>query len=99
MGRQFGLLQDYGDVGVYELEACLHDLQKGFVEQVDRAGAFPLWIVVGKHAADVTQPGGAEDRVGDRMGHRVGVGMAGEPFCIGDLHPAEDQLATRGEGV
>ena len=37
--------------------------------------------------------------VGDGVRDRVGVGMADEPFTVGNLYAAEDQLAARGEGV
>jgi len=69
------------------------------VEQLDRVGILPARIVTGKHAPDVTQARGAEDRIRHGVGDGVGVGVTGEALGIGDFYTAEDQLATRGEGV
>ena len=99
VGGEFGLLHNDGDIGVHELEPCFHDLQERLIEQVDRAGVLPFWIVVGKHAADVTEAGGAEDRVRDGVGHGIGVRVTGEAFGVGDFDAAEDQLSAGGEGM
>ena len=36
----------------------------------------------------------AEDCIGERVGGDVSIGMSSEPAFIGNLDPAEDQLAT-----
>src|SRR5207237_7768848 len=59
----------------------------------------PASVGVGKQSADVPQPRGAQNRVGERMGHRVGVGMARKTLGVWDFHSSEDQLAAVGEAV
>jgi hypothetical protein len=44
-------------------------------------------------AADIAQRRRTEQRIGDRMEQRVGVGMAEQPRLMGNLDAAEDQLA------
>src|SRR2546425_344844 len=46
MGGEFGLLDNDGDVGVHELEACLDDFEKCLIQQIDRACTLPLRVVV-----------------------------------------------------
>jgi hypothetical protein len=45
------------------------------------------------------EAGGAEDRVDDRVGEHVGVGVAREAQLVRDLDAAEDQAAIRGEAM
>ena len=45
-------------------------------EQHERVGARPLRVGVGEVLADVAEPGGAEQRVGDGVGDDVGVAVA-----------------------
>ena len=47
---------------------------------------------------DVSQPGGAQDRVADGVGTDVGVGVTEEAVAL-ELDAPEDQLSPGGEGV
>ncbi len=49
--------------------------------------------------ADVAKPRGAEQGVGDRVEHDVGVAMPGEAARVGDGNPAEHDRAVAAEGV
>ena len=53
----------------------------------------------GKWLADVAQAGGAQQRVHDRVGEHVGVGVAQQPAVVVDLHPAEHQATAVDEHV
>ncbi len=44
--------------------------------------------------ADVAQAGRAEQRVGDGVQQRIGVGMAEQAARVRNLHAAQDQLAA-----
>ena len=44
--------------------------------------------------ADVAQARGAEQRVGNGVQQRIGVGMAEQPTRVRNVHAAEDQLAA-----
>src|SRR5439155_16865295 len=93
------LLGDHGDVRAHEAEAGLGDLPIGLAQKGDRIGVLPASVGGGKQRADVPQPRGAQNRVGERMGHRVGVGMARKTLGMWDFHSSEDQLAAVGEAV
>ena len=45
------------------------------------------------------RPGRAEQRVDDRVGEHVGVGVAGQAAVVLDAHAAEDQRPPLGEAV
>ena len=49
--------------------------------------------------ADVAEPGGAEQRVDDRVGQSVGVGVSVEAELVRNFDAAEDQLAAGHEAV
>ena len=59
-----------------------------------RIGALELRVGVGEVVADVAERGGAEQRIGDRMAERIGIGVAGQAVRVRDLDAAEDQLAA-----
>ena len=48
------------------------------------SASFHCGIGVGKELADVAGGRGAEDGVGERVGHRVGIGVAGEARADGE---------------
>ena len=54
----------------------------GPAQQVDAVGARERGIGVGEVLADVAEAGGAEERVGDRVGHRIGVAVPGQPGAL-----------------
>ena len=60
-------------------------------EQVERVGAGELRIGGREERADVLEPGGSEQRVGQRMREHVAVGVAGQPARMFDLDAAEHQ--------
>ena len=45
-------------------------------EQPHGIGALPLRVGVGKEPADVTRGGGTEQRISERVGHSIGVGVS-----------------------
>jgi len=49
--------------------------------------------------ADVTQRGRAEDRVGDRVQHAIGIAVADQAGAVGNLHAAQAERAFRSETV
>ena len=52
-------------------------------------------VGVGEVLADVAEPGGAEERVGDGVGDHVGVAVAGQAALAGERHAAEDERPLR----
>ena len=53
-----------------------------------------LWVL-----ADVSQPGGADQRVADRVQQHVAVRVPQQALGMRDFHPADDQLAPRRQRV
>ena len=66
--RDARLLADQHAVGVDELEAGRPYARVRVREQLERVGAAVALVVGGKERADVAEPGGAEQRVGERVG-------------------------------
>ena len=64
-------------------------------EQLDRIGAGPTRIGVGKVLADVAEPGRPEERVGAGMCDDVSVAVAVEPALAREDTPTEHQDAAR----
>ena len=56
----------------------------------------PLRVGVGEVLADVAEPGRAEQRVGDGVGHDVGVAVAGQAPLALELAPRRAPAAGRG---
>ena len=52
-----------------------------------------------KVLADVAVGDRAEDRIDERMQRHVGIGMAGQPAVVRDLHAAEPDVIAVAEGV
>src|SRR6266702_771582 len=90
---QGGPLGDDCHVGVHELEPCLHHFQERLIEEVNGVGVLPLRVVARKHAADVAEPGSAEEGVGHGVRDGVGVGVPFQCPVVRDLDAAEHELA------
>ena len=63
----------------------------GLGEQLERVGAGEPRIVGRKERADVLEPGGTEQRVGERVREHISVGVAGKPARVLDRHAAEHE--------
>ena len=68
-------------------------------QQLHRVGVAPALVRVREVLADVAEAGGAEQRVDDRVGQDVGVGVARQAALGRDLDAAQDQLAPLLEAV
>ena len=63
------------------------------------SASFQRAIGVGKERADAAGAGGAEDGIGEGMGHDVGVGVPGEALRMRDGDAAEHEAAARREAM
>jgi pimeloyl-ACP methyl ester carboxylesterase len=95
VGGDLGALEHHRHVDVLDRPDEAGDV----AQQLHRVGVLPDGVAVGEVLADVAQPGRAEQRVGDRVGEDVGVGVAGEAGLVRDLHAAEDEPAPGRERV
>ncbi len=92
-------LADEDAVRVHELEARLPDGRHRALEEEQGRGALPLGLLGGEEAADVAEPGRAEDRIDECVGDDIAVRVAGEPGLAGELDAADDERRVLGEGV
>src|SRR5436309_1974039 len=92
-------LADGHAVGIGQVPTRVADLRVGAREQVERRSALPLVGVGREKRADVTEAGGAEQRVDQRVRDHVAVGVAREPSPRVDLDPAENERHTLDERV
>ena len=67
------------------------DALPGLREQRQRVGAGELRVVGREERADVLEPGGSEQRVGERVREHVAVGVAREPARMLDPDAAEHE--------
>ena len=63
------------------------------------SASFQRGIGVGKQLADVSRGRSAKNRVGERVGHGIGVGMAGQAARVGNPDPPQHQRTTIDETV
>ena len=89
--REFRRLRDDGGVDIADLPAGAADPARRFGEQRDRIGALEALVGIGEMLADIAKRGGTEQRIGDRMTQRIGVGMTEQAVAVRNLHAAEDQ--------
>ena len=70
------LLADQHTIGIDEREACLAHLTVRLCEQYEGVGAAVRLVLRGKEGADVGEPCGAEERIGERVCDHIAIGMA-----------------------
>ena len=94
-------LHDDRRVDVLDRHPALGEHRRDGAQQRERVGAAPALVGVREVRADVVEPGGAEQRVDDRVREHVRVGVPGEPEQLRVLqaHAAEDQRTARLEPV
>ena len=80
-------------------EAATANQLVGRAQQLHRVRVLPLRIAVGKELADVPGTGRAENSIGERVGHRVGIRMSGQPVRVRDGDAAQDERPARDEAV
>ncbi len=91
--RELRLLHQHRAVDVHDPQPAGGDHRHHRAQQLDRVGVTPALVGVGEVLADVAQPGGAEQRVGDGVGEHVGVRVSLQAELVGDLHPADHEPA------
>ena len=94
MRRQFGLLGDQRRVDIDRAPAFLGQQGDCGAQQHAAVGAFVTRVGIGKMAADIAERHRTEQRIGNRMQQRIGVGMTEQAGGVGNLDPAENQLAA-----
>ena len=85
------LLADQDAVGVHDRPPRLAHLPVRLAQQLDAVGAAEPLVSRREQRADVAEPGGAEDRIGERMRDHVAVGVAREPTRVIEPHAAEHE--------
>jgi len=99
MRAEFGAFEDDDGVHVFDGEMLLVEKFAGMLEKLQAVGALPLGVGVRKMRADVAKARGAEQRVAERVGDHIAVGVAYRPFIEGDFDPADDELAAFREAM
>ena len=98
--RHLRRLRDDGAVDVADLPAGLRARgAPASASSASESAPRKLRVGVGEVVADVAQRGGAEQRVGDRVAQRVGVGVAEQAVRVRDRHAAQHQRAARHQRV
>src|SRR5262249_6878415 len=77
-GAQLWSLREDDHTYVDNPPACAVQALERRVEEKARVGALPLRVRVGEGVTNVSQPGGAQQRVGDGVQDHVGVAVTGE---------------------
>ena len=70
-----------------------------FGKQRERVGALVLRVALGKVVADVAERGGAEERIGDRVAERVGIGMARKSAIVRNLNAAQHEFSSAAKSM
>jgi hypothetical protein len=92
--QEFRTLGDDDDVDIADVEPCTGDDPGGLGEERQTIGVLPCGIRVGKMPADVAGRGGAKNGVGDRMAHRVRIGMAVQSLLEWNSHASQHETTA-----
>jgi hypothetical protein len=96
------------ELGFFGDDDSIHvlDCQKLFIEKFARVfeehqavRAFPLGIGVGEMRADIAERGGSKQRVANRVGENITIGMTDWTFVEGDDDAANDERTAFGKTV
>ena len=99
MRRQSGMFENDGDICLDQVISPTVDYCVGCAQETHGVGVLPLGVVIGEKSADIARPSGTEDCVGKRVGYRVRVRVAGEPFLERNPLAGKDQRAPDNESV
>jgi len=96
------------ELGFFGDDNSIHvlDCQKLFIEKFARVfeehqavRAFPLGIGVGEMRADIAERGGSKQRIANRVGENITIGMTDWTFVEGDDDAADDERTAFGKTV
>ena len=93
------LLANDGAIDMVDQPAGITDRGRRVNQEQIGSGALPLRVGWREMLADVAEPGGAEQRVGDRMEDDVGIAVAGQAAVVGDGDAAHNDRPVAGEGM
>ena len=94
MRGEFGLLGDQRRVDIDRPPAFFSQQRHSTAQQHAAVGTLVARVGVRKVAANIAQRDGAEQRVGNRVQQRIGIGMTEQPGWVRDFHAAKYQLAA-----
>ena len=99
MRAELWSFEDNDGVDVFDAKMFFVEEFAGVLEELKAIGALPLGVGVGKMCPDVAQTRRAEERVAERVGYDIAIGMADGALVKGDFDAADDQLASFGEAM
>src|SRR5260221_4793856 len=99
MRAEFWAFQDDNGVHVFDGEMFFVEKFTGVFEKLQAVRALPLGIGVREMRADVAKPSGAQQRVAERVGDHVPVGVADGALVERDFDATDDELAPFGEAM
>ena len=97
MRSQLRALENHYSVDVLDRKMLFVEKLARVFEENQAVGALPLWIVVWKMRANVTQPGSAKQRIAKRMGEHVAIGMPDGSFVKRDFDSTDDEFSALSE--
>ena len=81
------------------VEATIANDGSGARQQIDARSTAKLRVRVGKVAADVTGGDRPQHGIGDRVAHRIRIGVAEQTSLVRHGHPAKDQRPPLDQSV
>ena len=99
MRPQFWFFGDHGRIDVSDAEGMFDQQFTDALQKAQAGNALPFRVGVREMRADVTEAGRAEQRVANRMGQRVAVGVSHRAQMKLDFDTAQDELAAFGEAM
>lgn len=91
---QLGRLSHNGCIDITYSEAVFAEKQTDMLEQQEAVSPGISGVAVRKMDTDISERGGTEKRVHDRMGQHIRVGVAKQTKPRGNFHTAQNQFSS-----
>ena len=99
MGAEFRFFGDYDGIHVLDSQMLFIEKFARVFEERQAVRAFPLGIGVGEMRADIAERGGSKQRIANRVGENITIGMTDWTFVEGDDDAADDERTAFGKTV
>src|ERR1700751_3662442 len=96
---ELGFFGDDDSVHVLDSQMLFIEKFARVFEERQAVRAFPLGIGVGEMRADIAERGGSKQRVANRVGENITIGMTDRTFVEGDDDAADDERTAMGKTV
>ena len=97
--RDFGFFRDHRNIHILHSKKLLGQLGSDRFQQPEAGNPPEPGIGVGEVLPDIPFADGSQERIADGVEEYVGIRMTFQALLEGNLHPSQDQLPPRHQGM